>query len=126
LPFTLPDVVGYFTAALETTPSVSGNRLVFSGRNSHAEDAFRIAVSSEGRDLVVAFGGAGDYSITLAREFFEAPFFARDETLHFFTLLERSHDGVATAALRRFTVRFTQVEHSDDFHLTIRFMPHAT
>jgi hypothetical protein len=126
LPFTLPDVVAYFTTALETKPGVSGNRFVFSGRNDHSEDAFRIAVSTEGHDLVVAFGGAGDYSITLAREFFEAPFFARDETLHFFKLLERSHDGVATATLRRFMVRFTQVEHSDDFHLTIRFTPHVT
>lgn len=126
LPFTPADFVSYFSTALETKPSASDNLFVFTGTaNGHAEDVFRIAISAEAQDLVVAFSGGGDYGLTLAREFFEAPFFTRDETLRFFTLLEESREGPATAKLPRFTVRFTHIGHSDDFHLTLRFSPSA-
>ena len=127
LPFTLADFASYFSSALETKPSASDNGFVFSGpANGHAEDVFRIAISAEAQDLVVAFSGGGDYGLTLAREFFEAPFFTRDETLRFFTLLEKSREAPATAKLPRFTVRFTHIGHSDDFHLTLRFTPAAS
>ena len=127
LPFILADFVSYFSSALVTTPSASDDRFVFTGSaNGHAEDVFRIAISAEARDLVVAFSGGGDYGVTLAREFFEAPFFTRDETLGFFTLLEESREDPATAKLPRFTVRFTYVGHRDDFHLTLRFTPAAS
>ncbi len=127
LPFTMPDVVGYFTRALMREPEDDGNTAVFTGPgNGHAEDVFRIAITPEKGELVVAFSGGGDYGVTLAREFFEAPFFERNETLCFFTLLEESRSGPATATLRRFTVRFTRLEHSDDFHLTLRFSPHIS
>ena len=127
LPFTLADFVSYFNTALETKPSASDNRFVFTGPvNGHAENVFRIAISAEAQDLVVAFSGGGDYGLTLAREFFEAPVFTRDETLRFFTLLEESREGPATAKLPRFTVRFTHIAHRDDFHLTLRFTPAAS
>ena len=127
LPFTLADFVSYFSSALETKPSASDNGFVFTGpANGHAEDVFRIAISEEAQDVVVAFSGGGDYGLTLAREFFEAPFFTRDETLSFFTLLDESREGSATAKLPRFTVRFTHIGHSDDFHLTLRFTPAAS
>ena len=127
LPFTPADFVSYFSTALETKPSASDNRFVFTGpANGHAEDVFRIAISTEAQDLVVAFTGGGDYGLTLAREFFEAPFFTRDETLRFFTLLEKSREGPATAKLPRFTVRFTHIGHRDDFHLTLHFTPAAS
>lgn len=127
LPFTMPDVVGYFTSALMMKPDDDGKTAVFTGRaNGYAEDVFRIAITPEKGELVVAFSGGGDYGVTLAREFFEAPFFEREETLRFFTLLDKSRSGPATATLRRFTVRFTHLEHSDDFHLTLRFSPHTS
>ena len=127
LQFTLADFVSYFSTALETKPSASDNRFVFTGpANGHAEDVFRIAVSAEAQDLVVAFSGGGDYGLTLAREFFEAPFFTRDETRRFFTLLEESREGPATVKLPRFTVRFTHIGHRDDFHLTLHFTPAAS
>ena len=127
LHFTLADVVSYFSTALATKPSASDNRFVFTGpAKGHAEDVFRIAISEEAQDVIVAFSGGGDYGLTLAREFFEAPFFTRDETLRFFTLLEESREGPATAKLPRFTVRFTHIGHRDDFHLTLRFTPAAS
>lgn len=127
LPFTLANFVSYFSTASEKEPSASDNRFVFTGNaNGHAEDVFRIAISEEAQDVVVAFSGGGDYGLTLAREFFEAPFFTRDETLRFFTLLEESREGSATAKLPRFTVRFTHIAHRDDFHLTLRFTPSAS
>ena len=127
LHFTLADLVSYFSSALETDASASGGRFVFSGpADGNAQDIFRIAISEEREDLVVAFSGGGDYAMTLAREFFEAPFFTRDETLRFFTMLEESRGGPATAKLPRFTVRFTHIGHSDDFHLTLRFTPAAS
>ena len=127
LHITLADLVSYFSTALATKPSGSDERFVFTGpANGYAEDVFRIAISAEAQDLVVAFSGGGDYGLTLAREFFEAPFFTRDETLRFFTLLEESREDPATAKLPRFTVRFTYVGHRDDFHLTLRFTPAAS
>ena len=127
LPFTPADLVSYFSTALETKPSASDNRFVFTGpTNGHAEDVFRIAISAEARDLVVAFSGGGDFGRALARQFFEAPFFTRDEKRRFFTLLEESREGPATAKLPRFTVRFTHIGHRDDFHLTLRFSPSAS
>ena len=127
LHFTLADVVSYFSTALETKPSASDDRFVFTGpANGSAQDVFRIAISEEAHDVVIAFSGGGDYGLTLAREFFEAPFFTRDETLRFFTLLEESRGGSATAKLARFTVRFTHIMHRDDFHLTLRFTPSAS
>lgn len=126
LHFTLADCVSYFSASLATKPGGKDGRFVFTGpATGHAEDLFHIALSEEAPDLVVAFSGGGDYGVTLAREFFEAPFFKRDETLRFFTLLEESLKGPATAKLPRFTVHFTHVAHSDDFHLTLRFAPAA-
>ncbi len=127
LPFTMPDVVGYFTRALMRQAEDDGNTAVFTGpANGYAEDVFRIAITAEKGEFVVAFSGGGDYGLTLAREFFEAPFFEREETLCFFTLLEKSRSGPATATLRRFTVRFTHLAHSDDFHLTLRFSPRTS
>ncbi len=127
LPFTLLDLVSYFSTALETKPIASDNRFVFTTpTNGPTDDVFRIVISAEAQGLVVAFSGGGDYGMTLAREFFEAPFFKRDETLRFFTLLEESRESPATAKLPRFTVRFTHIGHSDDFHLTLRFTPAAS
>ncbi len=127
LHFTLADVVSYFTTALATKPSVSENRFVFTGpANGYPEDVFRIEIFEEAQELVVAFSGGGDYGLTMAREFFEARFFTRDETLRFFTLLEESREGPVTAKLPRFTVRFTHIGHRDDFHLTLRFTAAAS
>lgn len=124
LPFTMSDVVAYFADALMMKPDHEGGSVVFAGSaNGHAEDVFRIAITPERQTLVVAFSGGGDYGVTLAREFFEARFFTLEETLRFFTLLDESRDDPATAKLRRFTVRFDHLEHSDDFHLTLRFSP---
>lgn len=124
LPFTMSDVVDYFTEALMIKPRDEGGTIVFaSSANGSPEDVFRIAITPERQALVVAFSGGGDYGVTLAREFFEARFFTLEETLRFFTLLDASRGGPVTAKLRRFTVRFDHVEHEDDFHLTLRFSP---
>jgi hypothetical protein len=123
LPFTVDDVVRYFSSALGTEPLASGKAVVFtSGASGIDADLYRIEVAREARAVVVSFRGGGDYGMTMAREFFEAPFFEREETLRFFSMLAAA-DAATTARLKRFTVRMQLVQHRDDFHLTMRFTP---
>jgi hypothetical protein len=83
------------------------------------ENNFAISVQAEETGVAVTFTGRGDYAMTLAREFFEAPFFTRDESVHFYAML--THPKVEqTAPLARFTTHFSVVDHPDDFHLTMR------
>lgn len=78
LPFTMPDVVAYFSGGLMMKASYEGATAVFTSTpNGHAEDIFRIGVTPELGALVVAFRGGCDYRLTLGREFFEGPFFTR-------------------------------------------------
>lgn len=121
LPFRTAEVIDYFTGALALNPKKVGNSAVFqSPANEAVEDSFSIAVTEESHGLAVLFTGKGDYAMTVAREFFEAPIFNREESLRFFALLSEERRD-QTEKLQRFTVRFQLLEHKDDSHLTMRF-----
>jgi hypothetical protein len=123
LPFSASEIERYFVHELGTQPRREGNTATF--RNPPGEpmeNTFAISVTTEERGIAVTFTGRGDYAMTLTREFFEASFFSRNETLRFHAML--AHSSVdTTAPLARFTVRFRVANHSDDFHLTMRFTP---
>lgn len=123
LPFSYQDVLRYLAVSLGVSPTQYGNTAVFSEQpNGREEDAYRVLVTLENQHLAVTFSGYGDYGMTIAREFFEAPFFDREETLRLYSLLEEGKPS-QTVRFRRFTVRFQLQEHRDDFHLTLQFTP---
>jgi hypothetical protein len=121
LPFRAGEIIDYLTGALALHPKQVGNSTVFeSPANESAANSFSIAVTEESRGLAVLFTGKGDYAMSIAREFFEVPFFTREESLRFYALLSEERRD-QTVNLSRFTLRFQLLEHKDDFHLTMRF-----
>jgi hypothetical protein len=126
LPFSASEVEAYFTEALGTQPKRERNTANFSNPPGEPmENTFAISVQTEESGVAVIFTGRGDYAMNLAREFFEAPFFHREESVRFYALL--THPNVdQTVPLARFTVHFRVVDHPDDFHLTMRFTPPKT
>lgn len=123
LPFQYRDCLRYFAEALGVSPTQIGDAAIFvSQGDSRDSDAFQVLVSAEGRDVFVSVAGRGDYALSLAREFFEAPFFSRDETLGLYTALDSGRPG-QTLRYRRFTVRMDVLQHADDFHVILQFSP---
>jgi hypothetical protein len=123
LPFQYRDFIHYFADALGVSPTQIGDAAVFSSQGDQRElDAFQVLVSAEARDLFVSVAGRGDYALSLTREFFEAPFFWREETLGFYAALD-SGRASQTLRHRRFTLRMDVVQHENDFHVIMQFSP---
>jgi hypothetical protein len=127
LPFTIEDIAGYFATALTIKPAQApGGALVFEDRSSvYREQHFRIVVSSDSNDLLVAFTAGGDYGVSLLREFFEAPLFSKAESERLYKLLN-STDTARAATLPRFKVGLSELRTSDSIKLTLRFSPSAS
>jgi hypothetical protein len=125
LPFSHRDVVSYFADALGFSPKQVGNITVFSNpANENELLGFEVLVTQNEADLFVSVSGQGDYAMTIAREFFEAPFFSRGETLGLYAALNRGRDG-QTLRYPRFTAHVEVVQHREDFHVTLQFSPHT-
>ena len=123
LPFQYHNVIRYFADALGVSPTQIGDAAIFSSQGDpHDSDAFQVLVSAEARDLFVSVAGRGDYALSLTREFFEAPFFWREETLGFYAALDSGRTS-QTLRYRRFTMRMDVVQHHDDFHVIMQFSP---
>ena len=123
LPFKARDVISYFSEALGVPAAQVGNAAMFSSQGDEQDlHAFRVIVAADGADLFVSVTGYGDYALSQVREFFEAPFFSREETLGLYAALDRARP-TQTLAYRRFTARVDLTQHEDDFHVVLQFSP---
>jgi len=124
LPFSAADAVHYFSTVLEMSPEKAANGVtVFENYQvAHPEDRWRIAVSTEGKGVVVEFTVGGDYGLTLAREFFECPIFVRTESEEFYAMLGDARNA-PVKKMRRFTVAMTFAQTTDLEMLVMRFTP---
>ncbi|EDY17920.1 hypothetical protein CfE428DRAFT_4659 [Chthoniobacter flavus Ellin428] len=128
LPFTAADVVQYFSSTFETSAEKGeGNTMVFENHEVKSpDDRWRIAISTEGKAVIVEFTAGGDYGLSLARDFFESPLFQREESEQLYDLFARAQNN-PVKKLPRFTVGVTYRQTSEEENLVIRFTaPNAT
>lgn len=113
LPFSLGQVLGYFNEAFAKQPSrIDPRTFVYTDRENPDEMVI-ITVSDLDTGLAVVLLATGDYGVNYMREFFEAPFFLRQETEQFYAFLDRG-PGVRSITLGRFTVQMS-VSHAADW-----------
>ena len=106
LPFAVGQVLGHFNEAFGKRPfKVENKSFVYTDRENPDEVAI-ITVSDLEASLGVVLLATGDYGVNYIREFFEAPFFIRQESEQLYILLDRG-PGVRSVALERFNVKMS-------------------
>ena len=124
LPFTFDDVIKYFQESLVQLPQERRfNYALFRGGNG-GEHSFTIAISSDGPDLLLKFQVIDDYGMNIVREFFEAPFFQRNESEQLYALLHPG-SGLRTISLPRFDVAFECDNRAETTVVTLMFSPRS-
>ena len=97
LPFSLDQVLNHFNEAFEKRPSRIDERTFGYTDRENSDEMVIITISDLDTGLAIVLLATGDYGVNYMREFFEAPFFLREETEQFYKLLEQgpgvSHAG---------------------------------
>jgi hypothetical protein len=125
-PLAFQPVVELFTKMTEVHPMKLHGRCVVFGlgeayrANDHVESI--IVVTEDPPRLAVSFLVSGGYGMNFVGEFFEAPFFTRDESERFHGLLY-GPAGNFTARFARFTLAFTRVETPEWHFISMSFDP---
>lgn len=91
-------------------------------KDDHVESV--IIVTDDAPRLSVSFFVSGGYGMNFVSEFFEAPFFTRDESEQFYALLYGPQEH-AVATFPRFAVDFTRVETPAWHFISLTFGPPA-
>ena len=125
-PLEFDPVVALFKKMTKVLPArMHGRCVVFSlgeayRANDHVESI--IVVTEDPPRLAVSFLISGDYGMNFVSEFFEAPFFTRDESEKFYALLYAPM-GNSAARFPRFTLDFTRVETPEWHFISMSFGP---
>ena len=124
LPFTVWDVKEYFSTVLEMSSEKGADgAIVFENQQTTVpEDRWRIAITTEGKGVLVQFVTGGEYGMNLAREFFECPLFERAESEQLYGMLSHAQDG-PVITVRRFVVGMTYKQTAKEMILLLRFSP---
>lgn len=91
-------------------------------RDDHVESV--IIVTEDGPQTSVSFMVSGGYGMNFVSEFFEAPFFTREESEQFYALLYGPKEHTV-AAFPRFAVDFTRVQTPAWHFISLTFAPPA-
>lgn len=127
-PLEFEQVVSAFKKMTEVQPlRLHARSVVFAlgelyRRDDHVESV--IVVTDDAPRLSVSFLVSGGYGMNFVSEFFEAPFFTRDESEQFYGLLYGPEDHTA-ATFPRFAVDFTRVETPAWHFISLTFGPPA-
>lgn len=125
-PISFKQVVEIFTRMTEVRPTRVHERcVVFSlgqayKRNDHVESI--IVVTEDPPRLGVSFLISGGYGMNFVSEFFEAPFFARNESEEFYRLLN-APQGHSGARFSRYSVDFSRIETPEWHFISLSFGP---
>jgi hypothetical protein len=125
-PLEFQPVVELFTKMTEVRPMKLHGRCVVFGlgeayrANDHVESI--IVVTEDPPRLAVSFLVSGGYGMNFVGEFFEAPFFSRDESERFHALLY-GPAGNTSARFARFTLTFTRLETPEWQFISMSFDP---
>jgi hypothetical protein len=125
-PLEFQPVVELLTKMTEVRPAkLHGRCVVFTlgqayRANDHVENI--IVVTEDPPRLAVSFLVSGGYGMNFVGEFFEAPFFTRDESEKFHGLLH-GPAGNTTARFPRFALDFTRVETPEWYFISMSFGP---
>ncbi len=128
LPMDFPRVVALVRKMVEVEPMRLHNQCFVFGlgeayrRNDHVESV--IIVTEDPPRLAISFLVSGGYGMNFVSEFFEAPFFQREESERFYALLYGAETHV-NAALPRFALEFNRVETPEWHFISLTFGPPA-
>ena len=106
LPFSLDQVLNHFNEAFGKRASRIDERTFGYTDRENPDEMVIITVSDLDTGLAIVLLATGDYGVNYMREFFEAPFFLREETEQFYKLLEQG-PGVRSITLERFKVQMS-------------------
>lgn len=122
LPFTIEQVLAYFTESFGKPPEkISDRYFVFIDRENPDEGAI-ITVTAIEPNMGVVLMATGDYGVNYIREFFEAPFFLRSESELFYTLLGHK-SKLQEVETSRFRVQFGVSESGHWILVGLKFQP---
>ena len=125
LPFSLDQVLNHFNEAFEKRPSRIDERTFGYTDRANPDEMVIITISDLDTGLAIVLLATGDYGVNYMREFFEAPFFLREETEQFYKLLEQG-PGVRSIALERFKVQMS-ISHAGSWMIAaLEFGPVQT
>jgi hypothetical protein len=106
LPFSLDQVLNHFNEAFGKRASRIDERTFGYTDRENPDEMVIITVSDLDTGLAIVLLATGDYGVNYMREFFEAPFFLREETEQFYKFLEQG-PGVRSITLERFKVQMS-------------------
>jgi hypothetical protein len=125
LPFSLDQVLNHFNEAFGKRASRIDERTFGYTDRENPDEMVIITVSDLDTGLAIVLLATGDYGVNYMREFFEAPFFLREETEQFYKLLEQG-PGVRSIALERFKVQMS-ISHAGSWMIAaLEFGPVQT
>jgi hypothetical protein len=122
LPFSSARVLAYFNEAFGQRPfeSDAGSYVYIDCDNP--DEVVMVTVSELQAGLDVLFFATGNYGVNYIREFFEAPFFLRDETEQLYKLLD-SGLGIRSVTLERFNIQMSMTAAEAWIVVAIEFSP---
>ena len=113
LPFSLGQVLDHFNEAFGKQPFRIDERTFVYTDRENPDEMVIITVSDLDTGLAIVLLATGDYGVNYMREFFEAPFFLRQETEQFYAFLDRG-PGVRSITLERFKVQMS-ISHAGNW-----------
>ena len=122
LPFSVGQILDYFTEAFGKGPfKIEGKSFVYKDREN-PDEVVIIIVSDLGGGTSVVLLATGGYGVNYIREFFEAPFFLREETEQLYKLLD-SGPGIRSVTLERFNIQMGITAAESWVVVAIEFSP---
>ena len=122
LPFSSARVLAYFNEAFGQRPFESDPGSYVYIDCTNPDEVVIVTVTELQTSIGVVLFATGDYGVNYIREFFEAPFFLREETEQLYKLLD-SGLGIRSVTLKRFNIQIGMTAAEGWIVVAIEFSP---